>query len=99
MIKPYEKVNIARVIFLNTITTLKSILSLLEFKLGKTTEEYKYAKKEIMNYTYNNLIKTFHTLESNKIIQRCSNKCNLRQGWKDCSCGGSGFANVKTDKA
>ena len=77
---------------------MKKILDLLEFKLGKKTPDYLYAKKQVMDYFYEGLKGLFSTLEENKIIQPCECKARLRQGYKDCICGGSGFKNkVKND--
>jgi len=85
---------IAKQIFLMTLTIMKSTLSLLEFKLGKTTEDYIYAKKQVMDSTYNNLKKLFKQLQEENIIEKCSCKANLRKGYKPCDlCGGSGFCN------
>ena len=86
---------IARIIFLNTLSAMKSILSLLEFKLGKKSPEYLYMKKQVMSDIYRNLKKTFKTLEENKILKICPKKCSLRKGYSDCSCGGSGYLNAK----
>ena len=86
---------IAKSIFLNNLQTMKSILSLLEFKLGKKTEDYLYAKQQIMEYTYKNLKKLFKQMEEEKLIERCSKKCNLKKGYSDCLCGGSGYTNKK----
>ena len=85
---------IAKNVFLMTLTIMKSTLSLLEFKLGKQTEDYKYAKKQIMDFTYNGLKKLFKQLQETKIIDKCSCGANLRTGYKSCDlCGGSGFCN------
>lgn len=85
---------IPKTVFLNTLTSMKKILDLLEFKMNKNSDEYKYMKKEVMDYTYNALKKTFQELQENKVIKNCPNKCNLRCGFKTCQCGGSGFLNV-----
>jgi len=89
-----EKLQIASSIFLNNLETMKATLSLLEFKLGKTTEDYIFAKSQIMDFFYNNLKKLFKKLEENKIIKRCDCKANLRCGFKKCiKCSGSGYCN------
>ncbi len=85
---------ITRLIFEMTRTIMKSTLSLLEFKLGKKTEDYIYAKKQIMDITYNGLKKLFKQLQEVDIIEKCSCGANLRKGYKACDlCGGSGFCN------
>ena len=86
---------LAKTIFLNNLSTTKKLLDLLEFKLGKESSEFKYLKKEVFNYAYEGLKKIFKQLESEKIIKKCPNKCNLRQGFKKCECGGSGYLNLK----
>ena len=88
-------IQIAKTIFLNSLSTTKKLLDLLEFKMGKTSAEFKYLKKEVFDYAYEGLKKTFKQLELEKIIKKCPNKCNLRQGFKKCECGGSGYLNLK----
>lgn len=89
------KIQLAKLMFLNSVSIMKSILSLLEFKMGKKSDEYLYMKKQIMDYFYNSLKKSFLSLKESKLIKPCPNKCNLRQGYSDCkyNCGGSGFIN------
>lgn len=87
------KIQVAKIVFLNTLSTMKAILDLIAFKVDKKSDIYKYYKKEIMNYFYTSMKKTFKTLEENKIIERCPKKCKLRQGYKECECGGSGWIN------
>lgn len=88
-----KQIQIAREIFLNTLDTMKKILDLIAFKTDEKSKEYRYYKKEIMNHTYKNLKKVFKTLSETKLIKKCPNKCNLRQGFRKCICGGSGFIN------
>jgi len=88
------KIQLAKLIFLNNLSVMKAILDLLEFKLGKKSDDYKYAKKKVMDSTYKNLQGTFKTLTDEKILVRCECKSKLRQGYKDCKyCGGSGYRN------
>jgi hypothetical protein len=71
---------------------MKNILSLAEFKLGKDTADYKYFKKEVMDYFYNGLTKFYENLEAKKILKKCSCNSKLRQGYNPCTeCGGSGY--------
>jgi len=86
---------LAKLIFLNALSTMKAELSLLEFKMGKKSPEYLYLRKSIMDFVYKGLKKTFKTLEENKIIIRCPKKCSLRKGYSDCKCNGSGYINVE----
>ena len=90
-----EKIQVAKLIFLNNLSTMKSILDLIAFKTDSKSKEYAYYKKEIMSHTYKNLKKLFKTLAELSLIERCPNKCNLRQGYKKCKCGGSGYINYE----
>lgn len=88
------KIQIAKICFLTALGIMKKILDLGEFKLGKKTDDYKYFKKEIMDYFYNSLQALFSQLEKDNILDRCQCKARLRQGFQKCpSCGGSGFRN------
>jgi len=88
------KSQIAKQIFLSSLGTMKSTLDLIAFKVDKKSEIYVFYKKEIMAYTYRNMIKLFKHLEENKIVEKCPNKCLLTQGYKKCKCGGSGYINL-----
>lgn len=90
------KIQIAKMIFLANLSIMKKVLDLAGFKIDKRTNDYKYFKKEIMDYFYNGLKKLFETLEQEKIIKKCPCNASLRQGYKDCDCGGSGFINFDT---
>lgn len=85
------KIELAKCIFQTTLTIMKSQLDLGEYKLDE--KSFKYYKKETMDFAYNGLKKLFQTLEKEKIIERCEKKCNLRKGYSDCLCGGSGYKN------
>ena len=63
--------DVIKEIFWLCLSIMKSILSLAEFKLGKTTADYKYFKKEVMDYFYNGLTKFYDNLEKKKILKRC----------------------------
>ncbi len=90
-----KKIQISKEIYLKTLDTMKKTLDLIEFKFDKKSVDFKYFKSQIMENTYENLRKLFKYLEDNKIIEKCSSNHNLRQGWKNCDCGGSGFVNIK----
>lgn len=84
--------NISKVIFLNSLSIMKDYLDLMAFKFGKNTDEYTYLKKEIMNYAYGGLLKTFKELEKDGVLTKCECSANLRHGFKKCSkCSGSGY--------
>jgi len=88
------KIKLASVIFLDQLSVMKKTLDLIKFKLGKDNEDFKYIKQEIMNYTYNNLQKLFKKLEEESIIEKCSCKFSIRNGYSSCpDCSGSGYKN------
>ena len=88
---------IAKIIFTLNLEIMKRTLDLGKFKLGKDKEDYKYFKREIMDYFFNNMQKLFQALYSQGILERCQCKAKLRQGYSDCPfCGGSGYKNKET---
>lgn len=89
------KIHIAKEIYLSSLSTTKKILDILQLKFGKDSDEFKYLKKQLFDYTYNNLKKLFTKLEEEKIIKRCPKNCSLRQGYTSCECTGSGYINFE----
>ena len=90
-------IQIAGEIYLKSMNTMKRILDLVEFKFDKRTKEYGYFKSQIMDYTYENLKKLFKHMEDNKVLKKCPNGCNLRQGFKRCLCKGCGYINSENE--
>ena len=88
------KTQIAKSIFLANLAIMKKVLDLIAFKVDKNSEDYKYYKKEIMDSFYTKLKKLFSTLETEKVIKKCSCGTNLRKGYRSCDCGGSGWINA-----
>ena len=87
---------IAKLMFHMNLSIMKKILDLIEFKMDKRTSEYKFMKKQVMDYFYESLKKRFKQLSDEKIIEHCSCGANLRKGYKPCKdCGGCGFRNTK----
>ena len=87
---------IAKEVFLLNLDTMKKCLDLVEFKLGKNSEDFKFMKKHIMNYYYGTLKRFFEKLLKKGLFEKCSCGANLRQGYADCSeCGGSGYKDKK----
>jgi len=82
---------ITKLIYLDTLDTMKKVLDLAKFKLGKDTEDFKFFKEKVMDSFYNNLKKLFKSFESEKLATKCPNKCNIRKGFSKCDCGGSGY--------
>lgn len=74
----------------------KNILDLLQFKMGKDTDEFKYMRKEIFDYVYNSLKKLFKQLEENEMVEKCTCNNKIRNGFAPCpECGGCGFKDKK----
>ena len=89
------KLQLARELFLFCLTVMKGILSLMEFKMGKSSDDYKYYKKQVMDAFYNGMKDLFQRLVDDKIITKCSCGSKLRQGYQKCpDCSGCGFKNV-----
>lgn len=86
-------IQIAKEIYFKNLDTMKKTLDLFSYGKDKKSSDYKFAKSQVMSYTYDNLRKLFKQLEDNKIIKKCPNNHNLRQGYKNCDCGGSGYIN------
>jgi hypothetical protein len=73
---------------------MKNVLDLIAFKYDKKSDDYKFFKKQIMSYFYDNLRKLFKQLIDLKMIEKCSCNANLRNGYSECPhCGGSGYKN------
>lgn len=89
------KIQIASSIYLSHLNTVKKILDLLQLKFGKESEEFKFLKKQLFDYFYNEMKKLFIKLEAEKIIKRCPKGCSIRQGYTSCECNGSGYINYE----
>lgn len=88
--------NVAEQIFLSSLNTMKTILDTGEFKFGKSSEEFKYFKKQIMDATYRNLHDLLRKLETENMIKKCDCGSNLRHGYGECTiCHGAGYCNAK----
>ncbi|MHA1754544.1 MAG: hypothetical protein ACTSYR_03395 [Candidatus Odinarchaeia archaeon] len=71
---------------------MKNILSLAEFKMGKKTDEYRYFKKEVMNFVYDGLSKFYKDLMKQGMVSKCNCGARIRKGYSSCGyCGGSGY--------
>jgi len=89
------KIQVAKNIYLQTLDTMKKVLDLIGFKMDKRTADFKYAKSQVMDYFYNNLNKLFKKLEQEGLIKKSNCGHSVRGGYKNCSCGGSGYTNSK----
>ena len=86
-------IQMASKIFHTNLEIMKKTLDLFGFKFDKRTSEFKFMKSQVMDFTYQNMTKLFKELEQKGIIEKCPNNHNLRQGYKKCDCGGSGWIN------
>jgi len=90
------RIQIAKHIFLAFLSIMKKILDLIAFKCDKKSDDYKFYKKQIMDYIYNGLRDLFKKLQSEGLIDKCSCGADLRNGYSDCQkCGGSGYKNLE----
>lgn len=89
------KIEIAKEIFHKNLSIMKKILDLGEFKLGgRKSDDFKYYKKQVMDYFYKSMMTLFKYMEDEKILVKCDCKSKLRQGYSDCEyCGGCGYKN------
>ena len=86
------KTEIIKQVFWLCLGIMKNILSLAEFKMGKKTDEYKYFKKEVMNFVYDGLSRFYEDLLKQEIVRKCNCGATIRRGYSSCkSCGGSGY--------
>jgi hypothetical protein len=87
---------LAKTIFLTFLSIMKKILDLIAFKCDKKSDDYKFYKKQIMDYIYNGMRDLFKKLQSEKVIERCHCGADLRNGYSDCQeCSGSGYKNLE----
>lgn len=87
------KIQLAKSVYLEVLDGMKKILDLIGFKIDKRTEDFAYAKSQIMNFTYTNLLKIFNKWEKEGLIEKCKCDTNVRKGFRKCICGGSGYIN------
>ena len=81
------------IIYQETLTAMKKILDLGEFKIGAAnSKEYLYFKREVMDSFYTSLRNIYRNLEEEDIVKKCDMcDADLRKGWKPCACRGSGY--------
>jgi len=86
--------HIAKEIFHKNLSIMKKILDLGEFKLGNKAD-YKYFKKQVMDYFYKDIKKLLKQLLDEKIVVKCNCGAKVRHGYTDCEyCGGCGYKNM-----
>jgi len=88
--------SLAKAIWEMQLGIMKSQLKLMEFKFGgRDSEQFRYIKEQIMNYTYESAKKFFNQMIDEKVFERCACGANMRHGWTDCSsCAGSGYSDL-----
>jgi hypothetical protein len=89
------KIQLASMIYLSNLNTVKKILDLIEYREGKESEKFVYLKKQLFDYLYLDVKKLFIKLEQEKIIKKCPKGCSMRQGYTSCLCNGSGYVNYE----
>jgi hypothetical protein len=72
---------------------MKNTLKLMEFKFGgRDSEQFKYVKEQIMNFTYDGTKKFFIQGVADGVFEKCDCGANLRHGYTACEdCSGSGY--------
>lgn len=89
------QINLLKELYWLCLTIMKKILSLYEYKVGKDSDEYRYFKKEVMDYFYNELTKFYQNLTKKGYVEKCLCGAKIRKGYSNCeSCGGSGYKNI-----
>ena len=83
-------------IYQETLSAMKKILDLGEFKIGASnSKDFAFFKREVMDSVYNSLKNIFEELERENIVEKCPDcESDLRKGWRPCSCRGSGFVSI-----
>ena len=88
-----EKDILTGTIYQETLTAMKRILDLGEFKIGASnSKDYSFFKREVMDSVYCSLRNIYEELADEGIVKNCPH-CNsdLRKGWRSCECRGSGY--------
>ncbi len=88
---------LARAIYLKTLTTMKFTLDMEEQKYperGRNDDKYRFFKKHLMRETYDNLRKLFENLDSLGLIQPTDYNEDVKDGYKSSPSGGSGYVNT-----
>jgi hypothetical protein len=88
--------NISKNIFELNLGIMKNTLKLMEFKFGgRDSDQFKFVKEQIMNFHYDAIKRFFLDGVKEGAFEKCSCGANLRQGWRNCICAGSGFKDSK----
>lgn len=88
---------IARLVYHRVLSIMKFTLDLEEQKYpekGRHDDRYKFFKKQLMSYTYDNLRSLFKDLESLELVKETKYPEDVKDGYKPTPSGGSGFVNA-----
>jgi len=88
-----EKDVITGTIYQETLSAMKRILDLGEFKIGASnSRDFAFFKREVMDSTYTALSNIYAEMEEDGIAKQCPYcDADLRKGWRSCTCRGSGY--------
>lgn len=88
-----EKDVITGTIYQESLTAMKRILDLGEFKIGaENSKEFAYFKREVMDSFYTAISNMLEQMEDDGVVRECPLcSSDLRKGWKPCACRGSGY--------
>lgn len=91
--KMSEKDIITGTIYEETLTAMKRILDLGEFKIGAAnSRDFAFFKREVMDSTYGSLREIYENMREDGVVIDCPHcDADLRKGWKPCFCRGSGY--------
>jgi len=89
--------NVSKSVFEMQLGIMKNTLKLFEFRFGgRDSEQFRYLKEQLMNYTYDGLRRFFQQGVDEGSFESCSCGANLRHGWASCQwCSGSGYKDTK----
>ena len=88
-----EKDAITGTIYQESLTAMKRILDLGEFKIGDAnSRDFAFFKREVMDSIYSSLANIYKDMEAEGIAIKCPDcDADLRKGWRPCACRGSGY--------
>jgi len=91
-----EKDVITGTIYQETLSAMKRILDLGEFKIGASnSRDFAFFKREVMDSIYGSLSKIYEEMEMDGVAKKCPYcDSDLRKGWKPCTCRGSGYISI-----
>lgn len=93
------KPQMAAAIYSRSMTSMKNLLRMGEYKYGgKGSEGFRFYKSQVMDQFYFMLQDIFIELNDRGIIRKCGCGCTIekRSGYEPCKwCNGSGYKNTK----